>query len=126
MIKNWRHPSGDYEIKLSNNYFIERANSREIMICDSKRKVIIWPLLRQILVNGDYVYGFVEPNTDNSEENNDAGYFILNTRRGIYNKNLNRVDWLIKLKEQNIKIPPVLITLDDFVKRVDRENITKL
>jgi len=123
--KNYKHLSGDFEVKLTDDYRIFRASSSEIVIAKTKGEVIVSSLLRQIYKNDDYIIGFIEPEIDMDYKYNDTGYFVLNTKNGLCKKNMNKMEFQSYLKECGFKDMPKLILLEDYLKQIGEKAIER-
>lgn len=125
-VKNFTHLSGDFEVKLTDEYRIFRASSREIAISKYKGEVIVSPLLRQIYTSDGYVIGFVEPETTGEFQYADAGYFVLNSKTGVCKKNMNKFEFQNYVFKCGFKEMPKLVLLEDYLKQIDKKEMVKL
>lgn len=124
-VKNFNHLSGDFEVRLTDEYSIFRVSSREIAISKHKGEVIVSPLLRQIYTSDGYIIGFTEPEINMNYKYADAGYFILNTKTGVCKKNMNKFEFQNYLFQCGFKKTPQLALLEDYLKQIDKKAIVK-
>jgi hypothetical protein len=88
---------GDYEIPLTNGYFISRVSAGRFIVVDPNHRVVVPATVTEYAVEAHVVYGQIS-----GETNGQIEYFVIDTLDGQTLTGLSREQWDMALAQRGV------------------------